>query len=178
MKENLKSKQQAKFKFCKSKCPIFPQSLITSQLNLPPLIQKTYFKEIPSQSWFCFAQKSLTRLIWTWNKNIQNAAATMASTYCPQKSTTDCFCTIKINLCYEEKKQPKPLPIIKAKGTSSESSGSNHKFLTKRVAQDLHPLSLGCAASVHHNWGLCRTCDSSKQFFQEHLSKDTLIEFY
>jgi len=48
----------------------------------------------------------------------------MASTYCPLKSTTDRFRTIKINLCYEEEKTH-TLPIINAKGMPSESWGSN-----------------------------------------------------
>lgn len=78
-----------------------------------------------------------------------------------------------------KRKKTNPPPIIKAKVTSSESWDSSNKFLTERSAHALHPFALGCAVSVHHNWGLHRTSDSSKEFSQEHPSKDTWYqEFY
>lgn len=94
-------------KFCKSKCHIFPLGLISLQLNLPALIQRTSFKEIQTGSWygtFYLVQKPPTRPNWISKKTIQNAAAAMAITYCPVKLTTDYLPTIKLS--NEEEKYP------------------------------------------------------------------------
>lgn len=126
-----------------------------------------FYKEIQTGSWFgifYLAQESPTRLNGTFNKNIQNAAATMASTYCPVKLTPDYLPKIKIN--FSMKRKNISLHIREGKGIQSQIWDPNHKLQTKRNLSHLQPLTPPWdVLSVHLSWSLHRTSDSLKRIF-------------